>query len=160
VIFCGGLYAALPDSPLTSTRDPIVVVSASNWAMTSPILPISGVQTDGRFSYPPLTEDNSIRLILIRPSPFGTANVHCNLVHTTLSQCEHEILDHYIALSYVWGDATNVRTIWVDDTQVNVTDNLYFALRDLRDATRVLRLWPVLSASARVTTKRKENRLR
>jgi hypothetical protein len=67
--------------------------------------------------------------------------VRCNLIHTTLSQCGDEIIDHYTALSYVWGTATDVRPIWVDESPVCVTANLHSALRHLQDKTRILRLW-------------------
>lgn len=100
-----------------------------------------GVWSDGGFSYQPLTENDSIRLIQIQPSLLESTDVCCNIIHTTLSQCEHEILDHYTALSYVWGDPTDLKTIWVDDSPVSVTASLCSALRGLRDATRVLRLW-------------------
>lgn len=67
--------------------------------------------------------------------------LQCSLIHTTLSQCEDEIIDHYTALSYVWGDATDTRTLWVNESPVQVTANLYAALNDLQDEIRVLRLW-------------------
>jgi hypothetical protein len=54
---------------------------------------------------------------------------------------EYEIIDHYTALSYTWGNATDVRTIWIDGSPMSVTANLYSALRDLQDKTRVVWLW-------------------
>ena len=101
------------------------------------------------FQYEALTEKDEIRLIIIPPKVSGNRTVttvnsdafQCSLIHTTLSQCENEIIDHYTALSYVWGDATDTRTIWVNESPVLVTVNLYAALNDLQDEIRVLCLW-------------------
>jgi len=101
------------------------------------------------FQYEALTEKDGIRLIIIPPKASGNRTVttvnsdafQCSLIHTTLSRCENEIIDHYTALSYVWGDATDTRTIWVNESPVQVTVNLYAALNDLQDEIRVLRLW-------------------
>ena len=101
------------------------------------------------FQYEALTEKDGIRLIIIPPKVSGNGTVttvnsdafQCGLIHTTLSQCENEIIDHYTALSYVWGDATDKQTIWVNESPVQVTVNLYAALNDLQDEIRVLRLW-------------------
>lgn len=101
------------------------------------------------FPYEALTEKDGIRLMIIPPKASGNRTVttlnsdafQCSLIHTTLSQCENEIIDHYTALSYVWGDATDTRTIWVNESPVLVTANLYAALNDLQDEIRVLRLW-------------------
>ncbi|KAF4632244.1 hypothetical protein G7Y89_g5876 [Cudoniella acicularis] len=46
-----------------------------------------------------------------------------------------------MALSYVWGDASNLKTIRVNDIEVKITVNLHHALRDIRDQTRELFLW-------------------
>jgi Heterokaryon incompatibility protein (HET) len=101
------------------------------------------------FPYEALTEKDGIRLIIIPPKASGNRTVttvnpdafQCSLIHTTLSQCENEIIDHYTALSYAWGDATDTRTIWVNESPIQVTANLYAALNDLQDEIRVLRLW-------------------
>ncbi|RDW75162.1 hypothetical protein BP6252_06304 [Coleophoma cylindrospora] len=47
----------------------------------------------------------------------------------------------YIALSYVWGDAHELRTIQVDGRLRNITANLEAALRGIRDTERVLDVW-------------------
>jgi hypothetical protein len=50
----------------------------------------------------------------------------------------------YVALSYTWGDASVTREIFVDDIPVSVTVNLYAALLQLRDHSRVrqgFRIW-------------------
>jgi hypothetical protein len=93
------------------------------------------------YSYQELTEDDSIRLLLVQPALSKVAAICCRLVHTTLSECESDIYEHYVALSYVWGDTTRHESVWIDDSEVTVTASLHSALRDLRDKTRVLRLW-------------------
>ena len=63
------------------------------------------------------------------------------LLHSTISQCDREIIDHYTALSYVWGNPNETGSIYVDGCQVTITATLDAALRDLRDPSRVLRIW-------------------
>jgi hypothetical protein len=92
-----------------------------------------------KYPYRPLVEPDSIRLLLIEPGKMQ--EIHCSLVHTTLYACRLELFDHYTALSYVWGDLTNPKLIWVDGIAVSVTSNLHAALCDLRDELRVFRLW-------------------
>ncbi|KAN0108640.1 Heterokaryon incompatibility protein (HET) domain containing protein [Hyaloscypha variabilis] len=103
---------------------------------------IPGTQSDETFPYQPLVEDDSIRLVLLQPpSTDKSDELRCTLYHTTLSRCDDDIIDHYTALSYVWGDAKNVRTIWINNLQATITANLHSALRDLRDQERISRLW-------------------
>jgi len=92
-----------------------------------------------KYPYRPLVEPDSFRLLLIQPG--AEDEIHCNLIHTTLYDCRLELFDHYTALSYVWGDLTNPKLIWVDSIAVSVTSNLHAALCDLRDESRALRLW-------------------
>jgi hypothetical protein len=62
-------------------------------------------------------------------------------VQTTLRKSQEEIIDHYTALSYVWGDAADRVLIQVGQQTLEVTTSLECALRHLRDERRVLRLW-------------------
>jgi len=96
---------------------------------------------DGSFSYSPIREPDGIRLLVIHPGSSGSEEIHCSLVHTTLSICDSDIFDHYIALSYVWGDGTAFKSTYINKCSVNITLNLYLALQDIRDETRPLRLW-------------------
>jgi len=50
-------------------------------------------------------------------------------------------VDHYVVLSYVWGNLANPEIICMDEVAVSVTKNLYEALCDLRDVSRTTRLW-------------------
>jgi hypothetical protein len=93
------------------------------------------------FRYTDLSEPDSIRLLQLQPSTIPSSEIRCSLVHTTLAECEHDIIDHYMALSYVWGDPASLDGILIDGQPFNVTTNLFCALRDLRDKHRVVRLW-------------------
>jgi len=65
---------------------------------------IPGTQSDETFPYQPLVEDDGIRLVLLQPpSADKSDELRCTLYHTTLSRCDDDIIDHYTALSYVWG---------------------------------------------------------
>lgn len=92
------------------------------------------------FGYSPLIGRDAIRLLILQPGEPGS-DVYCSLVHTALWQCHEDIFLHYTALSYVWGDATQKRTIFVNKSPFDVTHNLFDALHDLRDAQNNLRLW-------------------
>jgi hypothetical protein len=93
------------------------------------------------FKYRSLTEPDSFRLILLQQDLAHDADLQCTLLHTTLSQCDRDIIDHYTALSYVWGDPTQTGYIYVDGHRFTITATLDAALRDLRDPSRVLRIW-------------------
>lgn len=102
---------------------------------------MSTVVNNTSFKYRPLNEPDSIRLILLKPFSSDAAQVECSLLHTTLSICDRDIIDHYTALSYVWGDASQTRQILVDGHVMTITATLEAALRDLRDNTRSIRVW-------------------
>ncbi|KAF2191921.1 heterokaryon incompatibility protein, partial [Zopfia rhizophila CBS 207.26] len=60
----------------------------------------------------------------------------CRIFHATL----HE-KPKFVALSYVWGDATNSRLILVENTPVTVTKNLYDAMMALRPPEEHIVMW-------------------
>jgi Heterokaryon incompatibility protein (HET) len=93
------------------------------------------------YKYRGLTEPDAFRLILLQPASAHEDDLQCTLLHTTLSQCDRDIIDHFAALSYVWGDPTRTGTIYVDGYGFTITATLEAALRDLRDPSRVLRIW-------------------
>jgi hypothetical protein len=94
-----------------------------------------------RYQYQPLHEPDAIRLICLQPCPTLSAKVHCTILHSTLSHYENDTIEHYTALSYVWGDPHLTATISVDGFDLEITANLDSALRHIRDATRVRRVW-------------------
>src|SRR2546427_60137 len=90
------------------------------------------------FKYSPLTEADSIRLIELQPSCDKATIIQCELIHTTLRQMQREIIDHYTALSYVWGDQSDLATVLVGQNRLRITRSLHCALTHLRDKTRIL----------------------
>jgi hypothetical protein len=93
------------------------------------------------FTYKNLTEPDSFRLILLQPATSHEQDLQCTLEYTTISRCDREIIDHYTALSYVWGNPFQQGLIYIDETPVIITTTLDAALRDLRDRHRILRIW-------------------
>ena len=93
------------------------------------------------FKYRSLTKRDAFRLILLQPSSSQDAELQCTLLHTTLSQCDRDIIDHYTALSYVWGDPAETGSIYVHGHHFTITATLEASLRDLRDPSRVQRIW-------------------
>jgi hypothetical protein len=92
--------------------------------------------------YEPLKYPVSIRLLLLEPPTLADPDmVKGRIEYTTLTHYEHEIIEPYTALSYVWGDPSIKKTTFIDEVPVQVTSNLYDALRDIRDERRVMRLW-------------------
>jgi Heterokaryon incompatibility protein (HET) len=96
---------------------------------------------DNVYKYERITAEDTIRLILLQPSEDLEASIDCSLVCVTLEQCDKDVVEHYVALSYVWGDATVRRQISVDGARMGITASLDCALRHLRDASRTLRVW-------------------
>ena len=93
------------------------------------------------FKYKPLKEPDAFRLILLQPSKSHVTPLQCTLLHTTLSQCDRDIIDHYTALSYVWGNATQRGNILINNSLMDITVTLESALRHIRDEYRVVRIW-------------------
>ncbi|CAI6332876.1 unnamed protein product [Periconia digitata] len=94
-----------------------------------------GHKTNQIHSYKRLDPD-SIRLLVVYPAKDKNAEVNCMLCHEKLtSNLPFE------ALSYVWGDASVLRRIRLDETEVMVTENLENALRALRDTRKPRVLW-------------------
>jgi hypothetical protein len=91
--------------------------------------------------YRPLVEADAIRLAVVQPNRDRAAQIKCILEHATLAYYDDEVIDHFIALSYVWGDEDDTRDIIVDGYTVNVTANLEAALRHIRDGKRPVRVW-------------------
>ncbi|KAH6689931.1 heterokaryon incompatibility protein-domain-containing protein [Leptodontidium sp. MPI-SDFR-AT-0119] len=93
------------------------------------------------YQYQKLTEPDAIRLILLLPSDDLQSPLVCELISTTLSHYQNELLDHYTALSYVWGDPSLRATMKVAGRALSITASLDTALRHLRDSSRTRRIW-------------------
>jgi hypothetical protein len=94
------------------------------------------------YVYRPLSSGDTFRLLHLEPSVDPDSQVKGSLEHTALTQYKYELIDHYTALSYVWGEQKDIRTIIIDGHLLEVTENLELVLRCLRDRRqRVLRVW-------------------
>jgi hypothetical protein len=96
---------------------------------------------DDTYEYSKITQPGIIRLILLQPSQDLEDGLHCFLIDTCLEDCYNDIVEHYVALSYVWGDASQKGSISVDGKTLEITASLEVALRHVRDYSRVLRIW-------------------
>jgi Heterokaryon incompatibility protein (HET) len=94
------------------------------------------------FKYQPLVEHDGIRVILLHPAGDVAAEVECTMEHATLSEYNKNLIDHYTALSYVWGDSTEKQEIVVDGSSLYITASLHSALRHIRDTMGVTRVSP------------------
>ncbi|KAK0672347.1 heterokaryon incompatibility protein-domain-containing protein [Cercophora samala] len=95
----------------------------------------------GTFHYQPLASTNAIRLLVLEPSKSQNEALHGALIHTTLEECDYELIEPYTALSYVWGDPTQTRALTLSGHVFTITATLAAALRELRDDTRPRRIW-------------------
>ncbi|KAF4626566.1 hypothetical protein G7Y89_g11587 [Cudoniella acicularis] len=93
------------------------------------------------YCYQPLLEPDSIRILLLQPARSHEIDLEGSLIHTTLSDCDDDIIEPFTALSYVWGDSGKTELAHVDAQSVAITPTLDAALRDLRDSTRVRKIW-------------------
>src|SRR5436853_7882510 len=84
-----------------------------------------------KYKYKELKNQQEIRLLGLEPGVISEEVIQCRLRHALLSEnpC-------YEALSYVWGDALLTRTILCNDKEIDITENLYTALRNLRNDIR------------------------
>jgi hypothetical protein len=91
------------------------------------------------YQYTTITEQNTIRIILLQPSQDLDAEVQCSLINVELHS--DDIINNYTALSYVWGDQSDVRVVSVDGKRLQITASLECALRHIRDSRRVHHVW-------------------
>jgi hypothetical protein len=85
--------------------------------------------------YPPLKAEE-IRVVKLHPADDLRNDLHCSLETVKLSQ-----KPQYEALSYVWGNQSNPKTIVLDGYDFKVTQNLNDALRHLRHSESERLLW-------------------
>ncbi|KAB8277105.1 heterokaryon incompatibility protein-domain-containing protein [Aspergillus minisclerotigenes] len=91
------------------------------------------------YSYRPLSRRTSIRILQLLPNNKETDRVECCLAEYSLSgtQKSHQ----YEALSYVWGNPNDTKSILVNGHDFQLTQSLYTALLHIRDDQLVRRLW-------------------
>ena len=87
------------------------------------------------FQYEPL-DDNSSRFRLLRLQLIENSTIKCELEPSIITDCEP-----YEALSYTWGSNEKVETITVNGKALDITDNLYAALKHLALPDKERLLW-------------------
>jgi hypothetical protein len=98
--------------------------------MPPPKRPFVVHQADERseFVYSPLdVEKDCTRLVAVEPSANVTAPLRCRLTHVNFSD-----RPRYEALSYMWGDESKRKLIFIDDKRLYVGKNLFDAIHFLR----------------------------
>jgi hypothetical protein len=93
-----------------------------------------------KYSYSPLPEPGSIRLLHLMPHEDEKARIQCQLFDYSLQKLG-EWTSLYEALSYVWGNPGNRRSISIDKHDLPITTNLHAALVSLRDRFLERVLW-------------------
>ncbi|KAJ5641163.1 Heterokaryon incompatibility [Penicillium herquei] len=104
----------------------LIFVSTTTWA---------GLQY-ACILYPLDKARQEIRLLTINPEKDRTRTISCSL-HTVSLQD----FPYFEALSYVWGDPTEQRSILVDAEQIPVTQNLATAMSHLRYTDKPRTIW-------------------
>ncbi|KAH7371032.1 heterokaryon incompatibility protein-domain-containing protein [Pyrenochaeta sp. MPI-SDFR-AT-0127] len=85
------------------------------------------------YPYSPLLPGpDSIRLLYLRPPEDENAPIRCQLFDYSLDGSD-KAPPRYEALSYVWGDPKNTRSLFIDEHEFKVTVNLHAALWRLRN---------------------------
>ncbi|KAH6713313.1 heterokaryon incompatibility protein-domain-containing protein [Leptodontidium sp. MPI-SDFR-AT-0119] len=85
------------------------------------------------FSYveTPFNSEEQIRLLTLFPATKATSeneNGKTSPLRTSLQPFDWNDTPSYVALSYTWGDATQIETILVNDRTLDITASLYEAL--------------------------------
>ena len=81
------------------------------------------------------SDSKEIRLLELLPASWA-ADIRCNLMKVSFDACPA-----YEALSYVWGDPSNGKTIFVSNKLFTITQNLHDALFRLRRPAEPRFLW-------------------
>jgi hypothetical protein len=93
------------------------------------------------FQYERLTQPDTIRILQLQPSLNSSSPIHGILITARLSDYNTDLIEHYVALSYVWGSLEDPQTIILNRRLFKVTRNLSNALHGLREQHRVVPLW-------------------
>ncbi|KAH7095503.1 heterokaryon incompatibility protein-domain-containing protein [Paraphoma chrysanthemicola] len=91
-----------------------------------------------QFEYEPLVlEDTTLRLVRLQKG--STEQIECELLHTFF--LKEEAFIEYEALSYTWGGSEKPKSITLNGKHMAVTENLFRALRHLREPEQDRILW-------------------
>ena len=113
-----------------------MITSEPDLASKSP-----GMEDVQQYQYAPLLELDAFRIIVIHLALSIESPLSCSLIHSNLFYCNRPLIDNYSALSYVWGDANNRKTVLVDEKPLLVSASLDLALRHLRDSKKDIMIW-------------------
>ena len=83
---------------------------------------------------------DSIRLLRLLPHEDKNAPIQCELFDYSLQESDKR-MHLYEALSYVWGDSDNPRSISIGEHDLPVTKNLHTALLHLRNFSLKRIIW-------------------
>lgn len=93
------------------------------------------------YEYQSITDSDTIRVILLQSSQNLSDPLQSSVIHISLSKSVHDIIDGYVALSYVWGNALERGSFSIDGKILDITLSLEVALKHVRDDSRVLKIW-------------------
>jgi hypothetical protein len=93
------------------------------------------------YTYEPLLSEDSVRLLVLEPSSDSASELTGSLLHTSITECDNDLIEGYTALSYVWGNPEKAGTILVEGREIHITANLEAALRNIRNGSRAHRIW-------------------
>jgi Heterokaryon incompatibility protein (HET) len=83
---------------------------------------------------------DGIRLLRLLPHEDRNAPIQCQLFDYSLQESGKR-MHLYDALSYVWGDSDNPRSIYIGEHDLPVTENLHTALSHLRNFSLERIIW-------------------
>ena len=101
--------------------------------------------SDGEVFRYSLLEDDHIRLLLIKEAPSTDDTLLCEMTTAKLpasgDDTDSSNLPSFTALSYVWGDPAQNRTVWIGSKKLAITANLETALIYLRQRDEPRMVW-------------------
>lgn len=101
---------------------------------------------------------DSIRLLRLLPHEDKNAPIQCQLFDYSLQESGKR-MHLYDALSYVWGDSDNPRSIYIGKHDLPVTRNLYAALSHLRNFSLERIIWVDAICIDQKNTEEKEQQI-
>ncbi|PQE30874.1 hypothetical protein CJF32_00011334 [Rutstroemia sp. NJR-2017a WRK4] len=112
-----------------------------------------------QYQYPPLSlGPDSVRLLRLLPHEDKNAPIQCQLFDYSLQE-PGKRTHLYDALSYVWGDSKNPRSIYIGEHNLPVTENLHAALSHLRNFSLERIVWVDAICIDQKNTKEKEQQI-
>lgn len=119
------------------TQDALITLSVVISGLLFATLNSTGEdKNEPQFQYPSLDPTtDGIRLLILRPGG-RRSRIECDLKSITFGDNPT-----YDALSYEWGDSTQLKPVWLNGSKVLVREHLWEALDSLRDTTIRKAVW-------------------